>query len=149
MVFRRTMALLMLDTGATVEVTAAQSGLTPNQIKSPSDQRRTACAASTRCWPKLRPLNQHKLCTSERFFDAFHAPDDSDPATSSASLTMSALSFMNDAWARTANGGLVSIAAPYSATSTGSNVLCCLDQSNSQPEPVSRLNKVYLFVGPW
>jgi hypothetical protein len=52
---------------------------------------------------QMAPSNQSKDYPSVQFFDGFGLWHDSDPPTSSVSLTMSAISFMSDALARTAN----------------------------------------------
>jgi hypothetical protein len=57
---------------------------------------------------QIAPLSRQKCCTSARFFDAFHARDDSDPAALSMSPAMSAISFVMDGVAHAANDGFVS-----------------------------------------
>ena len=67
----------------------------------------------------MTPLSPQKCCTSARFFDGFHARDDSDPAAPSISPAMSAISFVMDGVAHAANDGFVSIPDYCSAASSG------------------------------
>ena len=43
---------------------------------------------------QIAPLRQPKFCTSARFFDAFHAQDDGDPAAASVSQPLAILAWL-------------------------------------------------------
>jgi hypothetical protein len=77
---------------------------------------------------QIAPLSRQKFRTSARFFGGSYRQQNSDPAASSVSPTMSAMSFMSDAWARTANGRLVSTADYCSASKAPAHLTSLLFQ---------------------